>query len=468
MSELRADDAIHAEGVLPPGLRLPDVTAVEYVRGVAAHVQRVLGRHPPPAPTPAAVRLVEAMARLQDFVGRHGYAAAAARLDARELFGAAVHRWLAASAAGLRRALRALDRAGPPAAATWQEVQAEGRPRVSPLVEGMLGAVDAEMRRYERVVQHWPSHGPDLEAALVASLRDSVGAASRQCGLQQAKESDRVAWRWAHSGGGGGGGGGGAAFAGAPPALRRGITPHQALLLNSLRRLLAVVPLMERSLAAWCGTAPGGATAASHAAFPPPPTTAAERLARDAPDLGAHWAQLVKELRTEYFACITLCAEALAAGLAADPATSVLGVLRAEAAAAGGGGAAPAAAAQRLRRCLAATSPLLRWLGAALDGRVLVAVGRGLWDLAARDVLRFATDLTEDGGGGGGGGAAWRGRQHAAAAARELDAFYRGALGAAMGSDVRARDLAPPQHAARAAALLADTAAGVGESFDVY
>lgn len=53
-----------------------------------------------------------------------------------------------------------------------------------------------------------------------------------------------------------------------------------------------------------------------------------ERIARDAPDLGAQSAQLVKELRSEYFAAITLCAERLAAELAANPATSTLLLLR--------------------------------------------------------------------------------------------------------------------------------------------
>ena len=54
-------------------------------------------------------------------------------------------------------------------------------------------------------------------------------------------------------------------------------------------------------MASWCAGAAGPA-ATSHAAFLPPVLSGAARVAREAPDLGAHWAQLVKELRTEYYA----------------------------------------------------------------------------------------------------------------------------------------------------------------------
>jgi hypothetical protein len=53
-----------------------------------------------------------------------------------------------------------------------------------------------------------------------------------------------------------------------------------------------------------------------------------ERIARDAPNLGAQFAQMVKELRSEYFAAITLCAEKLAYTLATQQPTSVILILR--------------------------------------------------------------------------------------------------------------------------------------------
>ena len=40
-----------------------------------------------------------------------------------------------------------------------------------------------------------------------------------------------------------------------PVCLQQGINPNQALLLNSLRRLLAVSPQLEHRLVRWCGGA---------------------------------------------------------------------------------------------------------------------------------------------------------------------------------------------------------------------
>lgn len=486
MNELRADDVIHDAGVIPDGVRLPEVTAVEYIRGVTSHLHRTLQRHPPPAPTPAAVQLVEAVGRLQSFIERHRYTEASQRLNSKEIFGDFVKEWIAGSTRALQRTLRSLDRAGCPTLTGWTDFQrGGGSNRVAPLVENMLAGVEAEMGRYRRIVSHWPMHGMALEAALVATLREVTSAASRQCGLVQTKEetvatgpqgqvpegspvrrrAGRVAWRWVHVGprqqdgdqGGDDDRGGAKSFSGIPSALRRGADPHQALLLNTLRRMLAVVPQLEHALAQWCGGVAMGVPQESLAAFPPP-AAGLDRISREAPDLGAHWAQLVKELRTEYYACITLCAEALAGELASSPATSVAGLLRREALT-----TAPASVGRHLRRVLDHTAPTLRWLSSALDGRVFVALARGLWDLAARDVLRYAEDLSETGTQG-----AWRGRQSSGAALKALDTFYRAELAASMGSDLHNRDLAQPQHAQRAAALLADNTVEVNMSFDVY
>lgn len=140
-----------------------------------------------------------------------------------------------------------------------------------------------------------------------------------------AARGGRTAWRWVQAPG--------AerivvpaTYRGAPLVLQQGINPNQALLLNSLRRLLQVSPQLEQELKRWCAEPLGdsmlaadrqGAGAADH-----------RRLHREAPDLGAQFAQLVKELRSEYFAAITLCAERLAAELAKSPATSVVQLLR--------------------------------------------------------------------------------------------------------------------------------------------
>ncbi|KDD75261.1 hypothetical protein H632_c779p0, partial [Helicosporidium sp. ATCC 50920] len=63
---------------------------------------------------------------------------------------------------------------------------------------------------------------------------------------------------------------------------------------------------------------------------------------------------------------------------------------------------------------------------------------------------------------------AWRGRQNAAAAVAQLDAFFRGALTACMGNALQDKDLARPAHSERAHKLLEENAAGIAHSYDVY
>ena len=53
---------------------------------------------------------------------------------------------------------------------------------VSPLVEEMLQRLDAEILRYERVIQYWPVFGPLLEGAVCAALREITTGVLRQCG----------------------------------------------------------------------------------------------------------------------------------------------------------------------------------------------------------------------------------------------------------------------------------------------
>jgi hypothetical protein len=459
-AEARADERLAAAGALPLAARLPALAAGEHARGTAAHLRRELARFPPPAPRAAAVRLLEAVAALQAFYVRRGYSSAAARLAPSDAFSPFIDRWLEAADAALRRRLRGLEAGGAPSTEWW----AGGlRRRAAPLVEGVLAEAEAAAAPFERVVALWPARAAELEAALAGALRAAAAAAARQCGLLNAREPGggggaRVAWRWAPALGGAPGAA--AAFAGAPAALRRGLAPEHALLLNSLRRLLVAAPRLEAQLGRWA--AAGAAPAASAAGLA---AGAAERLAAAAglaaPELGAHWAQLARELRTAYSAAMTLCAEALAAALAADPPSALAATLRREAPA-----AAPAALERRLCRTLDASAPTLRALATALDGRAFVALARGLWDLAARDVLRFAEDPSAGGGGAPG---AWRARAGAAAALNALDAFFRAQLAGALGVDLGARDMAPPAHAARGAALFADAAEELGGGgFAVY
>ena len=56
---------------------------------------------------------------------------------------------------------------------------------MAPLVDEMLSRIEAEVRRYERVITYWRVFGPQLEGAVCASLRETTAAVTRQCGLAQ-------------------------------------------------------------------------------------------------------------------------------------------------------------------------------------------------------------------------------------------------------------------------------------------
>ena len=56
---------------------------------------------------------------------------------------------------------------------------------VSPLVSEMLQRLDAEILRYERVIQYWPVFGPLLEGAVCAVLRETTTGVVQQCSAPQ-------------------------------------------------------------------------------------------------------------------------------------------------------------------------------------------------------------------------------------------------------------------------------------------
>lgn len=470
--ELRADEAIHEAGILPTAVHLPAITAGEYTAAIAGQLRRLLQQYPPPAPTQGAIRLVESVGKLLDFILRHGYTEAAGKLNARELFGQHVTEWISTSASGLRQAVSALDASTPSTATTWQDFSS-GPGKVAPMIEEMLRAIECEMMRYEKIISYWPMYAPELEAAVTSAMRKTIAAASHRCGLVQKKESGtlallpdsgnrplggqihsspgqtqragRLAWCWVQL----------AerpsvptSFRGTVTCLQQGITPRQALLLNSLRRLLAAAPQLEYTLGSWCTGFSSGA----------PNSARKARLVRDAPDLGAHFAQLVKELRSEYFAAITLCAEKLAGELTRLPQTSVAAILKRE-----GMHLQPHEIVQELGLALGDIQKVLQWLAAALDGRVFVALTRGLWDLTARDILEYAEDLTEGSRGG-----AWRGRQNASSILAVVDKFFSGALTGSMRGELQDKDLALPQHSDRAHKLLDTQGKVLQMSYDVY
>jgi hypothetical protein len=126
--------------------------------------------------------------------------------------------------------------------------------------------------------------------------------------------------------------------------------------------------------------------------------------------------QVVKELRTEYSSGVASTCQRMASALACSPSTSIYTLLsqaKVACAQTGNGMTAMQQAsmveglAQGLFNCLA---DVLGNLAAALDSRVFVAMGRGLWDFVGRDLLKFVENLQVRGRGRGGGAQwhAWR------------------------------------------------------------
>ena len=462
--EIRGDEGIEQALSSSEGVRLAVHTSLEYCKGISSHIKSVLSRYPPRKPTGPAIQLVQAVGGLQDFVERHQYVDAAIQLDSYEVFRPFVSHWISSSSSSLRRGINLIDENTGPQEAKWKDLHESKGNMVVPFAEVLLRQLQTEMEIYHPILCFWPSYASEIEAACVEVLRLAVSVTSGHCGLVQSLHGKdpskrRIAWKWTVS-----------SVASTndesvTEAISRGTNVQQALLMNTLRRLLAVIPQIESSIYKWCQETPDSKSFIgdespqkrnSLAAFPRRNTQ--ERLAQEVPMLGAQWAQLVKEIRTQYYASITLTAESISRQLTSSNQTSIQHILRKS-----GLESSDSAVVRRTERILDQTSPTLRILSSTLDSRVFVALARGLWDLTAKQILQYAEDLQEDGA-----GRAWKGRQNAAAVLSCVENFYKHELSACMGSDLQAKDLAPPQHYQRASALLANTTTQIDKSFDVY
>ena len=462
VEEIRADECIQHELSSSEIISIAPITSLEYCKGISAHVKAVLTRYPPRKPTEQAILLVQAVGNLQDFLERHQYTDAAIQLNSFEVFRSYILHWISSSSASLRRGIQIIDDNAPPDVAMWKDLHENKGNMVVPFAEILLRELQSEMETYKPIVAFWPSYTTDIEAACVDVLRLAVSVASKQCGLVQTsheRESSKrcTSWKWAPTNGR-------CIEESVTEAIKNGTSVPQALLMNTLRRLLAVVPQIESAVQSWCQQIPdvtssikkGESVRKSLTVFPRP--NMKDRLAAEAPNLGALWAQLVKELRTEYYATITLTAESLSRHLTASSATSIYSLMKRA-----GLEASTSAIVRRAEKALDYTSPTLHILSSVLDSRVFVALSRGLWDLTAKQILNYAENLTENGA-----GHAWRGRQNAAAVLSCLENFYKHEISTCMGTDLQSKDLAPPQHFQRASALLENNSTQVDKSFDVY
>ncbi|KAK9806759.1 hypothetical protein WJX72_001747 [[Myrmecia] bisecta] len=482
-NELQNDLRIHDSAVLPSFVVLPQVTAAEYCREFVAKLDRVLRAHPPPQPSRPAVDLLVTVGQQQEYLAWHNLlppAGSPGELDALRVFGPHVDRWINGSAATLCHRCRVIE-ASTYATAVTGAVAEDGKTQVAPLVGEMLQRIQSEVNRYERVITYWPIFGPQLEGAVCTILRETTAAVSRQCGLIPVQDLADLSpfaqgqqppthrtpakfkphlpgdtsprhWRFAPSVPVG---------PNAPPGgARTNIMPHEAVLLNSLRRLLTVVPQTESLLSRWAGgpAGPPGTPPLGQAS----PATGHERQMEEpaeGPHLGAQFAQLVKELRSEYAAAVTNCAERIATALFVSQGRSIHAILQRY-----GLTGTPAIMQQQVGPVLEAMEDVLVALTRSLDGRVYVALGRGLWDFTAKDIYDYTEALQEGKENKG----AWRGRQNAAAALDVVDNFFTAVLSGTLQHELQSKDLDLPLHSDKAHKLLAENTAAINMSYTVY
>ncbi|GFR42334.1 hypothetical protein Agub_g3242 [Astrephomene gubernaculifera] len=445
------------------------------------------------------------------------------RLDAMELWRPHVLYWIDNSRRGLCGHCVRLETEAKLSAAHLARVDVAKMPgmiegiegAVAPLVHDMLDRTWAELMLYERVVKNWSLFGPHLEAALCDVLRTVQGSLNRICagasntamtqqpGPMAAGGSPNTHTIAGHRrmptapsaspsmGFGGpatgmhgrnlsnlpyGAGGPGRGSPGVPMvpqypgagmaggALlggRNAVLLKEAVLLNSLKVLMVMVPSIEDIISKWCG---------GHSVAPPgPPHSNGLEGALDddlATHIGAQFAMAVKELRTDYAEGVAACAERMANHIRATPATNIKAALNQPKPPTDmhvGYQQVSTVTQQRdfveglMRPILAACDEALQGLRAALDPRVFVATGRALWDCMGKDLFEFVHFLQESQDNKG----AWRLRQHANIALTHLCEFFRSRLAASMEHCIGDRDLDLPINVDKAQKLLAQNTAVV-------
>eukprot|EP00879_Flechtneria_rotunda_P010355 GHRR01010828.1.p1 GENE.GHRR01010828.1~~GHRR01010828.1.p1 ORF type:complete len:675 (+),score=226.68 GHRR01010828.1:2579-4603(+) len=504
--------------LLPSSLNLPGITAAEYCVNYVQQLRSVLAQCPPNQPTEPAIEMLVGVAQLQRYLEEHNLAVPRGQpgcIDSLELFGPHVRSWITNSQENLCstcRSLEATTELSSLASAATQEAPRLGGSEeggVAPICHEMLRHVVNEMHTYERVITHWPVFGPYLEASMCVVLRSIIAAVSRQCGMTRVRGGPAETGysngsgkgspyklvlnnRYSSSPAPGQNGYNGGEFRGSsrhqgnmaqwawiqdsPRKGSAGIsgnTPRvllmvrEAVLLNSLKRLMVAAPMYEATISKWGGGSSVPPPGAQHG---PPSVTTEPGYEDVAPHVGAQFAQVVKELRTEYSSAVASTCQRMAAALAASPATSIYTILNQAkvAAAQTGQNLTPmqqAAMIESLSHGLfSCLRDLLSNLAAALDSRVFVATARGLWDFIGRDLLEFVENLQEGKDNKG----AWRTRHHASLLLKQINRFFQSGLHSAVEHVVQDRDLSEPLHIEATQKLLGDNTTAINMNFTPF
>ncbi|MEW5306322.1 MAG: hypothetical protein WDW36_008792 [Sanguina aurantia] len=258
---------------------------------------------------------------------------------------------------------------------------------------------------------------------------------------------------------------------------------REATLLNSLKCLMGAVPMIEERICKWCGGS--GSNIPTYTAHGSPVKGRREGNYEDLPPhIGVQFAQVVKELRSDYTTAVALCANRLADTMRAHPTTNLKVILSQPFPTADQTthhATVSSATVQReyveslmvpLRSAAEEAAAALR---GALDPRVYVATLRALWDALGQDLYEFVNALQVNPGAGEyetlvqgdqGPQGAWRARQVAHSALGQLNTFFEQCL--ALPSHACSTDLILPAHVAMVEKLLAQSGQQANMNFNPF
>ncbi|GMH37322.1 hypothetical protein BSKO_05195 [Bryopsis sp. KO-2023] len=494
-SDIDQDIAIHETQVLPASIKMPGVTASVYCQELKSHLASVTRSCPPTEPQEAFVEMFVGVGDFQKYLEDQGLnrpKGHAANLDALELFSDFIESWITESQEKLcQQCLSLSSNSGFLQGPDGTSGVFQG---VSSVVNEMLRHLQEEVKLFERVVCYWTIFAPRLERAICDVVRSIVEAVSHQCGMvklspDQESLADRfdtrslggqsisqfsmmsagplggrskgkqvMQWQW-H---------GVSVNVRNPGAGKQQpivINSHEATLLNSLRRLMVDVPQLEEQMRNWAQGRPTTETQgddSTEAGILKPKFEEDD----DVPHrVGAEFAQLAKELRSQFATAVIMSAERMLSVMNISFRTSITTVLRDshEHCKSQDALCLRADIQERLSPVTQALNYTLQQLREPLEERVFVSVVRGLWDNASKELYLYVYDLRE-----GEETQAWKSRQNCTFLTELVDNFFKDQLADLLPHTLTPADLETPFHATKVKQMLAQNTTTINRNFSVY
>ncbi|GMH35744.1 hypothetical protein BSKO_03612 [Bryopsis sp. KO-2023] len=314
--------------VLPPFLNLPVAAAQAHCKGLTGyligyHLRGLLLQIPPEHPAAKAVTMVVCIEWLQQYLVRYKLAPnmeADPCLNATELFGHYVKGWIASAEMQLVARCTSLEAENEmpqwgspgnttpiqasnllPSILTFPECPVEGRSEnpcggLSPMIAEMIKLLRDQLAEFEWIAVDCPGLGPFLEEAISCVVRVSLAAMSKKCGMVYGIPNH-------HREPGYDGrhinpltviGVAGHRRSPLRNSIHKGQNRNEAVMLNSIRRLLGEVTEYKQTLNKWSGSTEDNSKSSTAE------MKAASSDTSMLPTIGAQRTQVVKELRTEY------------------------------------------------------------------------------------------------------------------------------------------------------------------------